>query len=93
MRSTSTLGTKLTELPEVLDKGLKLAVSLNADFDRPPMKRTTLLEGLDGKFVLPGPGNSPIRNLAAVPTGRNMYLLNPEEVPTPHRGARQEARR
>jgi len=78
-----TLGTKLTELPEVLDKGLKLAVSLNADFDRTTDEVDNLLEGLDGKFVPPGPGNSPIRNPSAVPTGRNMYLLNPEEVPTP----------
>ena len=78
-----TLGTKLKELPEVLDKGLKLAVSLNADFDRTTDEVDNLLKGLDGRFVPPGPGNSPIRNPNAVPTGRNMYLLNPEEVPTP----------
>ena len=28
------LGTRLKELPEVLEKGLKLVVALNADFDR-----------------------------------------------------------
>lgn len=78
-----TFGTKLKELPEVLEKGLKLVVALNADFDKTTDEIDNLLKGLDGRFVPPGPGNSPIRNPSAVPTGRNMYLLNPEEVPTP----------
>ena len=41
-----------------------------------------LLRALDGGFVPPGPGNDPVRNPAAVPTGRNLYALNPEEIPT-----------
>lgn len=75
------LGSKLEKLPEDLEKGLKLLVRLNADFDQTTDEIDNLLAGLDGKFVPPGPGNSPIRNPSAVPTGRNMYLLNPEEVP------------
>ena len=43
---------------------------------------TNLLHALDGRFVPPGSGNDPVRNPAAVPTGRNMYALNPEEIPT-----------
>lgn len=43
---------------------------------------TNLLHALDGRFVPPGPGNDPVRNPSAVPTGRNMYALNPEEIPT-----------
>ncbi|RMH04848.1 MAG: cobaltochelatase subunit CobN [Planctomycetota bacterium] len=42
-----------------------------------------LLHALDGGFVPPGPGNDPVRNPAAAPTGRNLYALNPEEIPTP----------
>ncbi|WP_397571724.1 cobaltochelatase subunit CobN [Schlesneria sp. T3-172] len=78
----ATLGTTLSELPEAIDKGLKLAIKLNADFDRTADEIGNLLAGLEGKFVPPSPGNSPIRNPGAVPTGRNMYLLNPEEIPS-----------
>jgi len=42
-----------------------------------------VLHALDGSFVPPGPGNDPLRNPSAVPTGRNLYALNPEEIPTP----------
>jgi cobaltochelatase CobN len=41
-----------------------------------------LLRALEGRFVPPGPGSDPVRNPAALPTGRNLYALNPEEVPT-----------
>jgi cobaltochelatase CobN len=75
------MGSKLETLPEEIEKGLKLLVRLNADFDHTTDEIGNLLSGLDGKFVPPGPGNSPIRNPSSVPTGRNMYLLNPEEVP------------
>ncbi len=37
--------------------------------------------------------NSPIRNPAAVPTGRNLAMLNPDEVPAALVGDRQAARR
>ncbi|VTR96669.1 protoporphyrin ix magnesium chelatase : Cobaltochelatase OS=Chthoniobacter flavus Ellin428 GN=CfE428DRAFT_2831 PE=4 SV=1: CobN-Mg_chel [Gemmata massiliana] len=41
-----------------------------------------VLRALEGKFVSPGPGADPVRNPAAIPTGRNLYALNPEEIPT-----------
>ena len=79
---SAVLGRPITELPEEISKGLKLALKLNADFDHTSDEIDNLLAGLDGKFVPPGPGNNPIRNPGSIPTGRNMYLLNPEEVPT-----------
>ncbi|AWK85798.1 cobaltochelatase subunit CobN [Azospirillum thermophilum] len=43
-----------------------------------------LLDGLDGRFVPPGPGGSPARGRAdTLPTGRNLYALDPRGVPTP----------
>ncbi|WP_207458902.1 cobaltochelatase subunit CobN [Azospirillum sp. SYSU D00513] len=43
-----------------------------------------LLDGLDGRFVRPGPGGSPARGRAdTLPTGRNLYALDPRAVPTP----------
>ena len=41
-----------------------------------------LLHALDGRYVPPGPGNDPVRNPAAIPTGRNMYALDPESIPS-----------
>ncbi len=43
---------------------------------------TAVIDALEGKFVSPGPGPDPIRNRASVPSGRNLYALNPEEIPT-----------
>lgn len=74
-------GKPLEKLPEEIDRGLKLAMKMHADFARTTDEIDNLLKGLDGRFVPPGPGNNPIRNPNAVPTGRNMYLLNPDEVP------------
>ena len=41
-----------------------------------------LLEGLDGKFITPGPGGDPIRNPLVLPTGKNMHALDPSAIPT-----------
>jgi cobaltochelatase CobN len=41
-----------------------------------------LLAALDAKFIPPGPSGSPERNPAVLPPGRNMYVMNPEEIPS-----------
>merc|ERR1719463_706639 len=41
-----------------------------------------LLDGLDGKFILPGPGGDPIHNPLVLPTGKNMHALDPQAIPT-----------
>jgi cobaltochelatase CobN len=41
-----------------------------------------LLTALGGHYIEPGPGPDPIRNPATAPGGRNLYSLNPEEIPT-----------
>jgi cobaltochelatase CobN len=43
---------------------------------------TNLIGALNGEYIETGPGPDPIRNPASVPTGRNLYALNPEEIPT-----------
>ncbi|TWB09921.1 cobaltochelatase CobN subunit [Nitrospirillum amazonense] len=49
-----------------------------------PAEMAALLAGLDGRFVAPGPGGSPARGRADVlPTGRNLYAIDPRAVPTP----------
>lgn len=43
-----------------------------------------LLDGLDGRFVAPGPSGAPTRGRPDVlPTGRNFYSLDTRVVPTP----------
>jgi cobaltochelatase CobN len=45
---------------------------------------THLLEGLEGRFVLPGPSGAPTRGMAHVlPTGRNFYSIDPRSLPSP----------
>jgi cobaltochelatase CobN len=43
-----------------------------------------LLQGLDGRFVAPGPSGAPTRGrLDVLPTGRNFYSVDSRTVPTP----------
>ncbi|MBP1467874.1 magnesium chelatase subunit H [Candidatus Chloroploca sp. M-50] len=41
-----------------------------------------LLHGLEGGFVTPSPSNDIVRDPSVVPTGRNVYSLDPSRAPT-----------
>ncbi len=42
-----------------------------------------LIKGLNGEFILPSLGGNPSRgNIKLLPTGRNFYSINPEEIPS-----------
>jgi magnesium chelatase subunit H len=41
-----------------------------------------LLQALEGKYILPGPGGDPIRNPDVLPTGKNIHALDPQAIPT-----------
>jgi magnesium chelatase subunit H len=41
-----------------------------------------LLRGLEGEYILPGPGGDPIRNPDVLPTGKNIHALDPQAIPT-----------
>ena len=58
--------------------------TLAARFDQAAEhEREALLTALDGKFVAPGPSGAPTRGRADVlPTGRNLYAIDPRAVPT-----------
>ena len=48
-----------------------------------PNETRNLLAALDGKFIMPGPGGSPVRGrLDIFPTGRNMVTMDPRMIPT-----------
>ena len=60
------------------------AETLAARFDQAAAReREALITALDGKFVAPGPSGAPTRGRADVlPTGRNLYAIDPRAVPT-----------
>jgi magnesium chelatase subunit H len=41
-----------------------------------------LLTGLNGQYIIPGPGGDPIRNPDVLPTGKNIHALDPQSIPT-----------
>ncbi|TVQ42067.1 MAG: magnesium chelatase subunit H [Gloeocapsa sp. DLM2.Bin57] len=41
-----------------------------------------LLKGLEGEYILPGPGGDPVRNPGVLPTGKNIHALDPQSIPT-----------
>ncbi|MGQ9533245.1 MAG: cobaltochelatase subunit CobN [Desulfotomaculales bacterium] len=67
------------ELSGVLDTAREYIEKVLASF---PNELANLLDALDGRFVDPGQGNDPVRNPAALPTGRNFYGLDPSQIPT-----------
>ena len=69
-------------LPQRLQDAIRRAEQLQQGFAKTPQEIDNLLAALNGRFISPGPGNSPDRNPGVVPTGRNMVVMNPEEIPS-----------
>lgn len=57
----------------------KVAQDLN---DSPVQEMDRFIRALNGEYVPPGEGNDPLRNLAAIPTGKNFYGFSPAKVPS-----------
>jgi cobaltochelatase CobN len=71
-------GPLTADLRKDVERGGEILKRLN-DTDR---EITGFLRALDGRYMTPGPGPEPIRNPESAPGGRNLYALNPEEIPT-----------
>ncbi|MBC7106408.1 MAG: cobaltochelatase subunit CobN, partial [Firmicutes bacterium] len=54
----------------------------------PAREREMLLKGLAGGYIPPTQGGDPLRNPAALPTGGNLYGLDPQKIPSPAAWAR-----
>ncbi|MFZ1986054.1 MAG: cobaltochelatase subunit CobN, partial [Desulfatitalea sp.] len=59
--------------------GKRVRRDLTGSADR---EMENLLRGLAGRYVPAGEGNDPLRNLAAIPTGKNFYGFSPAKVPS-----------
>jgi len=79
--AAAAIGGKPGAIPVEVEKGLALAADLAKRFGETGQEIDNLIRALDGRFIAPGPVNSPIRNPNAVPTGRNLAMLNPDEIP------------
>ena len=69
-------------LSDKLKESFATAKLLFNGFAGTPKEIDNMLLALNGQFLPPGPANLPERNPAVLPTGRNMYILNPEEIPS-----------
>lgn len=78
-------------VPPELAKDISFAKEMRSKLLAAGDEITGLLHVLAGGYLSAGPGPEPIRNPASVPTGRNLFSLNPEEIP--NRAAWEVARR
>ena len=83
--------TEIHSLSADLQKDVEFAADMRRRLLEAPQEISGLVRALNGRYLLPGPGPEPIRNPASVPTGRNLYSLNPEEIP--NRAAWEVARK
>jgi cobaltochelatase CobN len=69
---------------DAMGAGDDVSARLTALIDRcGEAERASLLAALDGCFVAPGPGGAPSRGrIDVLPTGRNLYGVDPRGVPT-----------
>lgn len=69
-------------LPEPVLEGLDMVLGMNEGVKQSDLEISRVLDALDARFIPPGPSGTPERNPAVIPTGRNLFVLNPEELPT-----------
>lgn len=70
-----------TDPPAAADAA-QLAAFLRRGFAETEQEIARTLHALDGGYVRPGAGGDPVRNPSALPTGRNLFGVNPQETPT-----------
>ncbi len=76
-------GTSQDALSEALEKEIKFARLVKKNLlASGESENTGLLKALSGKYVSPGPGGTPLSNPDALPTGRNMYGISTNNIPT-----------
>jgi len=64
-------------------KDMRIGDGLHVFGRSAPLELTNLIHALDGGFVEPGPAGAPSRGrLDVLPTGRNLFTVDPRAVPT-----------
>ncbi|WP_245695137.1 cobaltochelatase subunit CobN [Desulforhopalus singaporensis] len=58
-------------------------LQVRRDLEASPVREMdNFIRALNGEYVPAGEGNDPLRNLAAIPTGKNFYGFSPAKVPS-----------
>ncbi|NNK00145.1 MAG: cobaltochelatase subunit CobN [Desulfatitalea sp.] len=78
--------------PDAAAETVQLIIKQNPKADKKQVRRDLdassvqemnhFIRGLNGEYIPAGEGNDPLRNLAAIPTGRNFYGFSPAKVPS-----------
>ncbi|MBN1931363.1 MAG: cobaltochelatase subunit CobN [Desulfobacterales bacterium] len=78
--------------PDAAAETIQLIMKQNPKADKKQVRRDldassvremdNFIRALNGEYVPAGEGNDPLRNLAAIPTGKNFYGFSPAKVPS-----------
>jgi len=68
--------------PTLFEKDIVFAKDMHTKLLDADREITSILHALSGGYIMPGPGPDPVKNPSSIPAGRNLYALNPEEIPT-----------
>lgn len=72
------LAEMVSSVAQVPQQSVSTLIEASADAEM-----NALLAGLEGRFIQPGPSGAPTRGRVDVlPTGRNLFTLDPRAVPT-----------
>lgn len=71
--------TNNSQVIELLNRAREYAALISQSFSS---EMNSLLDALNGGFITPRPGNDPVRNPSALPTGSNFYAVSENLMPT-----------
>ncbi|MBN1322955.1 MAG: cobaltochelatase subunit CobN [Methanotrichaceae archaeon] len=71
----------LTNADENITADLHLALEYSNQLGQTTREIDQTMRALDAEYIEPGPGNDPIRNPEALPTGRNFYSFDQRKFP------------
>ncbi len=74
--------TVLGQISREIGDDLNLAIEYARRIDACHIEIPRILDAFEGKYILPGPMDDPIRNPDALPTGRNPYTFDTRSIPT-----------
>ena len=74
--------TVLGQISNNITEDLNISIEYANRIDACKIEIPRILDALEGKYILPGPMDDPIRNPDALPTGRNPYTFDPRIIPT-----------
>jgi len=72
----------LGQISKDISDDLNLAIEYAKKIEACHIETSRILDAFEGKYILPGPVDDPIRNPDVLPTGRNPYTFDTRTIPT-----------